>query len=101
MREFLMNLWHPVMRALETELFTIGASPVTALGLIRVLVILAIAAALSRAIRSTLERVAHRWGGMNRASLYALGRVLHYIVLALGLAIGLTTIGVDFGQTLR
>jgi len=96
MREFLMNLWHPVMRALETELFTIGASPVTALGLIRVLVILAIAAALSRAIRSTLERVAHRWGGMNRASLYALGRVLHYIVLALGLAIGLATIGVDF-----
>lgn len=82
--------------ALQAELFAIGTSPVSALGLLRVILILAIAAVLSRAVRSALDRVAGHWVGMNRASVYALGRVVHYILLALGLAIGLTTIGIDF-----
>ena len=79
-----------------TGLFSIGNTPVTTVGLLRVLLILALAWALSRLVRASLDRVARRWTGVNRASLYTLGRVLHYILLALGLAIGLSTIGVDF-----
>ena len=96
MNDYLTSAWRQGLGWLETGLFSVGSTPVTTLGLLRVLLILALAWALSRLVRASLDRVAGRWTGMNRASLYALGRVLHYILLALGLVIGLATIGVDF-----
>ena len=88
--------WRQLLGWLDTTLFNIGTSPVTATGLLRVLLIVAVAWVLSRIVRSTLDRISGHWPGMHRASLYALGRVVHYILLALGVIIGLATIGVDF-----
>jgi potassium efflux system protein len=82
--------------ALTVELFTIGTTPVTLMGLLRVVAILALAWWLSRVIRYGLSRAAARLPGMNAASVYTLGRVLHYVVITLGVVIGLSTIGVGF-----
>ena len=62
------------------------------------LVILVAAAWLPKAPRLALARVAKCWQGMNPTPVCALGRVLHYIFLLLGLVIGLSTIGIDFSN---
>lgn len=88
--------WLPSPDWLDTALFSIGTSPVTIGGLLRVLLVVAAAWGLSRLVRSALDRIGEHWSGMNHASLYALGRVAHYLLLALGVVIGLATIGIDF-----
>lgn len=98
MRDFLSTIWRYMTGWLDIGLFTVGTTPVTTSGLARVLAILLVAWLLSRVIRSALARVAARWPGMTPSSVYAFGRVMHYVLIALGLAIGLSTIGIDFSN---
>jgi len=77
-------------------LFGIGQTQVTMLGLLRVVLIFVLALWISKAIRHGLDRMASRREGINRASLYALSRILHYVILTLGLIIGMSSIGFDF-----
>ena len=95
MFERLAALWSAATAALEFHLFSLGDTAVTPNGLVRVLLVVGAAALVSRAIRGTLDRVSTRWPGTDRASLYTVGRVAHYILLGIGISIGLTTIGVD------
>ena len=92
----LAAVWSVLGGILGIELFTLGGAPVTTLGLLRVVVVLTLAVVASRAVRGALLRVTARWPGMEHSSLYALGRVAHYTLLALGFTIGLATLGVDF-----
>jgi potassium efflux system protein len=85
-----------LLNTLNLELFTIGTTPVTPMSLLRVLAVVVVAWWISRIIRYGLARAAERLPGMNMASVYALGRVLHYVVITLGLVLGLSTIGVGF-----
>ena len=96
MLERLATLWAAVTVVLEIQLFSIGDTAVTPVGLVRVLLVVGAATLISRAVRGTLDRVSTRWPGTDRASLYTLGRVAHYVLLAIGISIGLSTIGVDF-----
>ena len=96
MLERLATLWAAAIAVLEIHLFSIGDTVVTPVDLVRVLLVVGAAALTSRAVRGTLDRVGTRWPGSNRASLYTLGRVAHYVLLAIGISIGLSTIGVDF-----
>ncbi|MDH5512048.1 MAG: mechanosensitive ion channel [Gammaproteobacteria bacterium] len=93
-----MDYWHQLQVWFGTTLFTVGNTPVNTAGLLRVVLILVAAWWLSKAARHALARVAKRWPGMNPASVYALGRVIHYTALVLGLLIGLSTIGIDFSN---
>jgi len=81
---------------LGATMFEINETPVTALGLLRVVLILTIALWLSRIIRRTIQRVGERRGGLNKSSLYTFGRLLHYVILTIGIIIGLSSIGIDF-----
>lgn len=96
MLERLVAIWAVVDRALTFELFSIGGSRVTTVGLMRVAVVVGVAVVASRLIRTTLASVSERWPGTDRAALYTVGRVAHYLLLALGVSVGLSTIGVDF-----
>ncbi len=78
------------------SLFEVSETPVTPLGLMRVVVILGIAWLLSRGVRRALDRLRSRKDSMNQAALYTLGRVLHYLLLLVGLLIALSSIGIDF-----
>ena len=95
MLERLAAVWAAVSTALEFHLFSIGDTAVTSSGVVRVLLIVGAAVLASRAIRGALDRVSTRWPSTDRASLYTVGRVAHYALLAIGVSIGLTTIGVD------
>ncbi len=85
-----------ILELLETSLFEIGGSPITAIDLFRVLLILTAAFWVSKLLRRTLERIAAKRESVNAGSVYTLGRVLHYVVLAVGIMIALSTIGIDF-----
>lgn len=98
MGEYGAGWWRQFQGWLDTSLFSIGTSPVSVSGLLRVMLIVAVAWILSRIVRSAIDRIGGHWSGMHRASLYTLGRVVHYLLLALGILIGLATIGVDFSS---
>jgi potassium efflux system protein len=80
----------------STDLFVIGGTPITLLSLVRVAFIIAVAWWVSRLTRRGLLRVAHYKTGVKPSSLYALGRVLHYVIVLMGLFIGLSTLGFSF-----
>jgi small-conductance mechanosensitive channel len=80
----------------STGLFEIGRTRITPLDLVRVALIVAIAWWVSKLTRRGLERIARYRIGVSPSSFYALGRVLHYLIILVGLLIGLSSIGIDF-----
>ena len=54
------DLWQKLLDLFNTAFFTVGKTPVTALGLIRIVVILVIAFWISKMIRHGLSRVSRR-----------------------------------------
>lgn len=96
LQDMAQMLWDPIHNAFTIKLFSLGDTIVTPMGLVRVLIILVLAWWISKALRHTITRVMGSRSGVNQASLYALNRVLHYVVLIVGLTMGLASIGVDF-----
>lgn len=83
---------------LGTSLFRIGEAPVTTYGLLRVLLVIGIALLASRAIRHLLSRYGAQRAGASSAGFYTVSRLVHYVLIAAGLMIGLSSIGLDFSQ---
>ena len=81
---------------MSATLFEINETPVTTMGLLRVVLILFIALWLSRIVRRAIQHIGERRSGWNQSSLYTFGRLLHYLILIIGIIIGLSTIGIDF-----
>lgn len=80
---------------LGAPLFEVNETPVTSLGLIRLGLILTIAWWVSALMRGALQRLGPSYSAFNAASLYTVGRVLHYVLLTIGIVVGLSSIGVD------
>jgi small-conductance mechanosensitive channel len=92
----LTRIWNEFTDLINTQLFMVGEVAVTPVGLVRVILIIVIAWWVSKLIQMGLSRFTSRWHGMSRASIYTLGRVIHYLVITIGLIVGLSTIGLDF-----
>lgn len=88
--------WESAYGLLTAPMFEINETPVTLVGLLRILFILTIAWLLSKGLRRGLQRLAARRAAESQGSFYTLGRVLHYLILAVGILIGLSSIGIDF-----
>jgi len=78
------------------SLFEVNETPVTLLGLLRVIIIVMIAWGISRGARSAIKHLSEKRSSVSQSSIYALTRVIHYVILSLGVVIGLSSIGVDF-----
>ncbi|NGX43241.1 MAG: Mechanosensitive channel MscK [Chlamydiae bacterium] len=79
-------------------LFHIGTHPITIVGVFQFFVILLIAWWISRLITRTLNTLAKRRKGIRKSVVYRLNRLLHYVILVIGLLVALTTIGFDFSN---
>ena len=79
----------------EASLFEVNETPVTSLGLVRVVFILFVAWGISRIARRTISVIAAKRNSVSQSSLYTFGRVIHYIILMIGSVIALSSIGVD------
>ena len=104
-KRWMSYIWLGLIRASDNaatwaniSLFTIGDTPVTALGLLRIAVILTLAWSLSYWIRRMLERLGSRSDPSNLAAFYTIGRLSHYLIILFGFLIGLTSIGMDFSN---
>ncbi|MEZ5460230.1 mechanosensitive ion channel family protein [Dokdonella sp.] len=84
-----------VQAVLAYPLFEIGEISITPGGILRVLLILLAAWFASKWLRQGLERYGKRRPEVSRPALYAAGRVLHYLLIAIGISFALSAIGLD------
>ncbi len=94
---FSAQTWKMLGNNLSTSLFKIGESPVTTLGILRLLLIIAMAWTLSHFVRRGLRHFGE-WRHGSVGFIYTLGRLTHYLILITGISIGLSSIGVDLSN---
>ena len=92
----LEQLWDGATGSVSASLFRLGDTPVTTLGLFRVILIISIAWSISYWLRQALTRLGERGEEDNLAAFYTVGRLSHYIIIAIGFMVGLSSIGLDF-----
>jgi small-conductance mechanosensitive channel len=90
------QLWDRSLEWIHLSLFKIGDTPVTALGLLRVAVILFVAWSISYWLRRALTRLGKHREELTQSALYTVERLSHYSIITLGFIVGLSSIGVDF-----
>lgn len=84
----------------DTTLFHMGLTPVTLLGLLRFSLILLFTLFASRFLIRNLSNYILERKKMSRAIVYRLSRLLHYLILTLGILLALSSIGFDFSSLL-
>ena len=82
----------------DVTLFSVGETPVTGADILRVLIILTVAWLLSRGVRHAIRRVSQSESAGTQASLYTVGRLLHYAIIVIAIFIALSSIGLDFSN---
>ncbi len=97
-QSFIANFSTLSSETLKTTLFDINETPVTTLGLLRVGMIIFIAWLISRAVGFSLNRLMSHRKNSNNSTIYALQKVLHYIILVIGLLVAISSIGVDLSK---
>lgn len=86
--------------ALDTTLFHVGLTPITYWSLIRFFAILLFTLFASRFLIRTLSTYALERKKVQRSIVYRLSRLLHYLVLTIGILLALSSIGFDFSNLL-
>ncbi len=80
----------------NTELFTIGATPITVTTLVTMLLIVVAAYAVARGVGVAIRRaIARRGLTATEGNFRAIGRLLHYAILLVGIAIAMQTGGIE------
>lgn len=94
-----VNTWTRVVAAgrevLDYPLFAVGGAKITPGGALWMFAILFAAWFASRWMRHGLERYARHRPEVSRPALYALGRIIHYLLIAIGISFALSAIGLD------
>lgn len=86
----------PLREALfDLHLFDIGGTSVTLSTLVVFLLVVCTAYGVSRLLRRGLRRVFERRGVADPGTAAAIGRLIHYAIMGLGIGIGLNTAGVN------
>lgn len=92
------DVWNTTLGWLNTSLFKMGETPVTTAGIIRVVLIILIVWWFSYWLRKALTRLASRNQKIADATIYTLNRVLHYLIMLIGIMVALSSIGLDFSN---
>lgn len=93
---FAKRAWTWVSAVVDYDLFSIGDSPVTPGGIFKMLMILVFAWGISWFIRHMLDRVSGRQQFAQSPVLYTTGRMLHYLIILIGVFAALSSVGMDF-----
>jgi small-conductance mechanosensitive channel len=80
---------------LQYQLFAIGDSPVTVATLATALLVAVVSFILANLAERGTNRFLSRRGIMDTGSVGATGRLVHYVVLAIGLAVAVNTLGIN------
>lgn len=88
--------WDQLAEWMGATLIEINEVPLTAMGLLRVIFIVFLALVVSKVLGRGLNKLAAHNEVLSPSAIYTLGRVIHYLVLVLGIIIALSSIGLDF-----
>lgn len=92
------RIWGRAVRLAEFHLFDIGDTPVTPADITKMLLIMALALGISWLIRFLLRRGIGREKVTRQAAIYSVSRVLHYVIIMVGLFAAMGSIGIDFSS---
>ncbi len=90
------NAWDRIHDLSDYHLFDLGDTAVTPAGLTKMLFILGLAIGISWLIRYLLARGVRKKQAAQSPAFYALGRILHYVIVIVGSFAALASIGIDF-----
>jgi small-conductance mechanosensitive channel len=86
---------HRAGEILNTKLFTLGDTQVTLMTLVTAVFIVFLTLVISRLLRRGVERLARRRRIQDEGSVAAVSRLVHYLVLLVGIGVALDTAGVN------
>lgn len=95
-KQALAYVWAFLTGIVSASLFKVGETPVTALGLLRIVVIVTAAWWISYWLRKGLIQLGERGEGVNMPAFYTIARLSHYVIIVIGFIVGLSSVGVDF-----
>ncbi len=90
------EFWDGVVYYFNYELFKLNKDPVNATGILTLIALLLGAWWISKIIRKMLRRFGSKQNAVSKTSLYTLERIAHYVILAVGIMLGLSSLGLDF-----
>jgi len=90
-----VGYWRTVINASTTELLKIGNTSISASSLLKLVLFVVLAFWVSRIARMGLERLL-RARSVQQSTIYAMDRLSHYVILIIGLVLGLSAVGFDF-----
>lgn len=82
---------------LALDLFKIGQTPITLTTLVSVALVVLVSFTASRLLRAALHRALVRQGVADEGSVAVVSRLVHYGIVATGIAIALQTAGIELG----
>ncbi|MEZ5739799.1 MAG: mechanosensitive ion channel [Burkholderiaceae bacterium] len=80
----------------DRSLFKLGETPITLSGLGKVLLIVLLAWLISLAFRRGLAKLGRRFPKDSQALMFVISRLAHYLIIAIGVIAGLSSIGLNF-----
>jgi small-conductance mechanosensitive channel len=90
--------WQGLQPLLDQRLLSIGEVTITVGGVIAAVLAILVVLVVSRLARRALDRYGRRHKRVDAASLYAVSRVVHYVLLAIGLVLALDLIGIPMSK---
>ncbi|MGD8418107.1 MAG: mechanosensitive ion channel [Pseudomonadales bacterium] len=91
----LTEYWDSLTGILTAEWVKVGNTPISAGSLLKLIVFVILAFWVSRIARLGLGRLL-RARGVQQSTIYAIDRLAHYVILVVGLVLGLSAVGFDF-----
>lgn len=90
--------WGTIVDWANFSLFKLSGIPITFYNLLKLFSIALMTFYVSRLIRSTLNGTVKRKGNISDATIYTLGRMIHYFILIVGSCLAFISIGFDFSN---
>ena len=91
--------WHDVIVFLGKPLFVLGGTPLSPIRILLILFAIILALWISRIGEQTFRRLIQRRATpLSEGSAYALGRIVRYVLLLVGLLIALSVAGINFAS---
>ncbi|MGJ8643427.1 MAG: mechanosensitive ion channel family protein [Luteolibacter sp.] len=92
------EFWNGLVYFFNYQLFELNKTPVNGAGILQLILLLFGAWWLSKIIRGMLRRFGAKQKAVSKTSLYTLERIAHYVILAAGILLGLSSLGLDFSN---
>lgn len=90
--------WDGVQAVLEYRLLQLGDVELTVGGVIAAVLALLVVLVISRLVRRALDRYGRQHLRTDAATLYTVSRIVHYLLLAIGVVIALEMLGLPVGK---